>query len=169
MLPNIRKILYATDMGPGSAQAFRYAFSMARQYGAEITLLHVVEPLSPFGQSLVELHISHSAAEALHLQARERLKDDLVRRLAAFCEEESPEIPSEEHPVRTILVEEGQPAETILAQARALGADLIVMGTHHHSLVREALMGTTAQKVLHSSEIPVLLSRIASSDRAKAA
>ena len=46
MLPEIRRILYATDLGPNSIYAFGYAARLAKETGAEIHLLHVVQSLS---------------------------------------------------------------------------------------------------------------------------
>jgi nucleotide-binding universal stress UspA family protein len=156
--PKIKKILYATDLSDGSSHVFRYALSQARHYQAKISILHVVEPLSPFAQSLVELHVSHQASEAQHAAVRQQLLDQLKKRLHAFCETEA--CAAEENLVAEIQVLEGQPAATIIKQAVDCQADLIVMGTHQHSAVGQALLGTTAHKVLHSCPAPTLLVRI---------
>ncbi|WP_020677205.1 universal stress protein [Geopsychrobacter electrodiphilus] len=158
MLPEIKNILYATDLSSGSTHVFRYALSLARRYQAQVSILHVVEPLTTFGQSLVELHISHQVSENLHAEIRTQLLDKLKERLRSFCEQEA--CATEENLVADILVLEGRPAATIIEQARVIQADIIVMGTHQHSAVGEALLGTTAHKVLHSSALPTLLIRI---------
>lgn len=158
MLPEIKSILYATDMGPGSSHVFRYALSLANRYQAKVTILHAVEPLSPFAQSLVELHVSHQASEQQHAQIRSQLIQDLKARLHQFCEQEA--CLAEEDLVADIHVVEGDPAQTIIKEATALDSDMIVMGTHRHSAVGEALLGTTAHKVLHSCALPTLLVRI---------
>ena len=158
MLPQIKKILYATDLSDGSSHVFRYALSQARHYKAQVSILHVVEPLSPFAQSLVELHVSHQASEAQHVEIRSQLLNKLKERLHAFCEAEA--CVAEENLVADIQILEGQPAQTIIKQAAAIGADMIVMGTHQHSAIGEALLGTTAHKVLHNSTLPTLLIRI---------
>ncbi|HEY5673107.1 MAG TPA: universal stress protein [Malonomonas sp.] len=158
MLPEIKKILYATDFSSGSSHVFRYALSLASRYQAQVSILHVVEPLSPFAQSLVELHISHQASETQHADNRKQLLNNLKERLHTFCENEA--CVAEENLVADIQVLEGLPAPTIIKQATACQADLIVMGTHQHSAVGEALLGTTAHKVLHSCALPTLLVRI---------
>lgn len=160
MLPKIKKILYATDLGAGSSQVFRYAVSLARQYGARIDIVKAAEPLSPFGQSLVELHISHDQSEEMQRQARLKVKKDIQQRLHDFCDRELSVAADGEDLLDNVYVIEGQPFEVIIEKAREVEADVIVMGSHRHSVVGEALLGTTAQKVLHSSEIPVLLVRI---------
>lgn len=158
MLPDIKKILYATDLSDGSSHVFRYALSLARRYQAQVNILHVVEPLSTFGQSLVELHISHHASENLHTEIRAQLLEKIKQNLHSFCEAEA--CVAEEDLVASIDVIEGQVAATILKQATEIKADMVVMGTHQHSAVGEALLGTTAHKVLHNCALPTLLVRI---------
>ncbi len=70
MLPKIKTILYATGLGPAAPYVFRYALSLARQHEARIIAVHGMEPLSTFGQSLVEQYISHEQSEEMHQQAR---------------------------------------------------------------------------------------------------
>lgn len=160
MLPQIKNILYATDLGPGAPYVFRYALSIARQHDAKITILHAVEPLGTFGQSLVELHISHAQSEQMHQQARAQITKTLEGSLERLCMQEAEQAPGGRQLVESILVRDGQSSATILDQARKSTADLIVMGTHRHTALGEALLGTTASKVLHGSEIPVLLVRV---------
>lgn len=157
MLPKIKKIIYATGLGPAAPYVFRYAMSVARQYGAEIVAVHGMEPLTPFAQSLVELHISHEDAEALHQQARETVKEKLRERIRRLCEKENG---GKECGVSEIRIVEGQPSQVVLAAAAEVGADLIVMGSHRHTVLGDAMLGTTTHKVLHSSAIPVLVVRI---------
>ena len=85
MLPEIKTILYATDLGPGAHQVFRHALGLAQQYDARIVIVKAAEPLSTFGQSLVELHVSHADSEQRHRDAREQVKQEIVERLHAFC------------------------------------------------------------------------------------
>ena len=47
MLPDINKILYATDLSKNSAHAFRYAVYFAKKFDAEIIILHIIEGASP--------------------------------------------------------------------------------------------------------------------------
>ena len=58
---------------------------------------------------------------------------------------------------RTLVIEDPDPARLIVAQAKDEGAELIAMATHDHSGVSRLLLGSTAEKVLHSTSIPVLL------------
>lgn len=158
MLPEIKTILYATDLGPGAPYVFRYALSLAQKHQAQVTVLKAMEPLSTFGQSLVELHISQSNSEQMHAEARAQVKAQIKERLHDFCVKE--DSVSEENLVADIHVVEGKPAEVILAEARSINADLIVIGSHGHSALGDALLGHTANKLTHRSEIPLMLIRI---------
>ncbi len=160
MLPKIDTILYATGLGAGAPYVFRYALGLAQKHGARIVIVHAMEPLSPFGQSLVELHVTHEKSEEMHRDARAKVKQDIVKRLELLCEKELCSDPEGRNRVADIRVVEGQPAQVVLQEATGARADLIVMGTHRHTRVGEALLGTTAHKVLHSSTTPVLLVRI---------
>lgn len=167
MLPKIQTILYATGLGAGASHVFRYALSLAQQCQAKIAVVHAMEPLSAFGQSLVELHISHEKSEEMHREARRKVREDIEKRLEEFCAQELCNDPQGRSRVCEIQVVEGQPAQVILAEAKKHGADLIVMGTHRHTVVGETLLGTTTRKVLHKSEIPVLAVRIPEGYREK--
>lgn len=157
MLPKVIKILYGTGLGAGAPYVCRYALSVAREYGATITAVHAVEPLSPFGQSLVELHVPHSSSEKMHSEARNKVRSDLEARLSELVRQETGNTGTDTSLVEAVKVIEGQPSQVILDEARAIGADLIILGSHRHSAIGDALLGHTANKVSHRSEIPVLL------------
>jgi nucleotide-binding universal stress UspA family protein len=53
MIPEIKKILYTTDLSPNARFAFGYAASLANRYDAGITILHVLAEISPTTDSLV--------------------------------------------------------------------------------------------------------------------
>ncbi|PLX78264.1 MAG: hypothetical protein C0616_15155 [Desulfuromonas sp.] len=159
MLPKIEKILYASALGAGAPCVCRYALSVARQCQARVTVLHVIEPLSTFGQSLVELHISHADSEAQHAEARSQVKINLEQELHELIRQETVE-GEYDRLIEGVKVVEGQPAEQILLGAEKAGADLIIVGSHRHSAIGDALLGHTASKVTHRSKIPVLLAPI---------
>ena len=142
-MPSITRILVPVDFSPPSEGATRYAHSIARQIGCELTLLHVLEPVefaySPIGippERLNELMAGKSNAAQVEL---DRL---LVGEPDAGA-------------VKRLLVK-GDPAEQILLCAKLQRADLIVMPTHGFDPVRRFLLGSVSSKVLHGAEIPVL-------------
>lgn len=160
MLPEIKQILYATDLDDSAPKVFRYALRLAQQQRAEITILHAQEPLSPFAQSLVELHITHDQSESMHEEARHKASSMIEQRLNDLCEAEHCTDQDGRKLVSDISIVEGQPAEEIIKKASDIGADLIVIGSHRYSALGEALLGSTANKVLHRSETPVLVVKV---------
>lgn len=160
MLPKIQTILYATGLGSGAPYIFRYAVALALQHQASIVAVHAVEPLTTFGQSLVEQYISHEQSEEMHRQARESFKVKLAARIENLLAEECNSTPECRKLVRDIRIVDGYSAQVILAAAKDSAADLIVMGARRHSTIGEVMLGGTTRKVLHSAIQPVLVVRV---------
>jgi len=160
MLPEIKTILYATGIGPAAPYVFRYALSLARRHEARIIAVHGMEPLTTFGQSLVEQYISHDESEQLHKKARQSVRESLQERIERICTQECNSQAQCGNLVSEIRILEGQPAQVVVDAAAEIGADLIVMGSHRHTVLGDALLGTTTHRVLHSSTVPVLVVRI---------
>ncbi len=160
MLPVIKTILYATGLGPGAPYVFRYALTLARQHQAKIVIVHGIEPLSTFGQSLVELYISHDNSEEMHRKARESVKAGMNEKLAQLCAAECPDASECQLLVSSIRVVDAPPAQVIADVAKECAADVIVMGAQNHTLVGEVMLGSTTRKVLHSADQPVLVVKV---------
>lgn len=157
MLPNLEKILYTTDLGKNTRIVFRYAIRLAQQFQAQITLLHVLEPLGSYGNALLETYLPKETIEKLHQKGIAELRTTLLKRLDDFCRDELQLSPAESHLIADTQVVYGAPAQQIVKQAQMIPADLIVMGTHSYSTLNEMLIGSTARKVTQLSPIPVLI------------
>jgi nucleotide-binding universal stress UspA family protein len=81
-------------------------------------------------------------------------------RLAHYFRHEEPDEGRYAQYIENIYVCAGAPVTAILDHARKGGYDLIVMGTHGHGFLYSAVIGSNAQKMVHESEIPVLVVRI---------
>jgi nucleotide-binding universal stress UspA family protein len=92
--------------------------------------------------------------EELELQESEEMKQDREY-LAALSEE----LRAEGYEVTAVLAM-GDPATEIIKLARAQPVDLIAMTTHGHRLISDLLYGSTADKVRHQVDIPVLLLKV---------
>lgn len=160
MLPKIKTILYATGIGPRAPYVFRYALALARQHGATIVAVHGMEPLSDFGQSLIEQYISHEDSEEMHRKARETVRTRLADRIRQLCTKECEGATECENVVTSIKIVEGQPAQVIIDTANECAADLIVMGSQRHTLIGEVMLGSTTRRVLHSASQPVLVVKV---------
>jgi nucleotide-binding universal stress UspA family protein len=163
----VKKILFATDLSESARYAFAYAISLANCYGAGLVILHVLTEMPSLDAS-IGYHIGESEwkkIKAARMQeARQKLigkkRDDLAIRdaLAKFCENAQECLANRDVRDETI-VERGDPANHILYYAAAKRCDLIVMGRHGHGGIAEAVMGSTAKRVLKKSNIPVLVVR----------
>ena len=148
-MPLYHHILVAVDGSADAAAAQRHAAALARDQNARLTLLTVTPPL----------HATEGVAGAAPQDARE-LHAKILREAAA-------ELPDDVGV--TTRLERGEAGEAILAVAAAERYDLIVMGSHGHSRVHRALLGSVSVHVLKTSPTPVLMLRGAAPVRPSAA
>ncbi len=157
MLALIQKILYATDLGANAPTVFNYAVSLARSFQAEIHLLHAIEPLGATGRTLMRSAVPEKQLDELERQGLAKVRKEIHRRLTEFAKRELGTADERATLVSKIVIAEGQADTVIIEQAKQIGADLIVMGTHSQSPLDRVLLGSVARKVTHLSPIPVLL------------
>ena len=158
MIPEIKKILYATDLSKNSSYAFLYAVEMARQNDAKIIILHALEPLRPMPWANAEAGLDEKQLEkgAKHEQKVE-LKE-IKKQVEEFCERMGAYMGSScLELVSKILVPQGYPVEEILEIANEEGCDVIVLGTHGKGFLKQAFLGNVAVKVLERSRKPVFI------------
>ena len=150
MIPQIKKILYATDLSKNSAYAFYFAVDMAKKHDAEIVILHTLEPLpaSAFG----------TATEKAEHSQHEISMEVVRNRIRKFCEkvEEKNSIACVTL-VTKILVQVGYPPEEILKAAEEEGCDMIVLGSHGKGFLRQTFLGSVSGSVLARARKPVLI------------
>ena len=163
----IKKILYATDLSETAVHAFSYAVSLANLYSASITMLHVLAefPGEKFITNMIDTETWKQIKERHYDEVRDKLigkrRDGMALRevLKAFSEG-AKAVSAEPFDTDEILVKTGTPAEVILDTARERECDLIVLGTHGHGAITDALIGSTAKRVVRGSTIPVLVVRL---------
>jgi nucleotide-binding universal stress UspA family protein len=148
MIPQIKKILYATDLSKNSEYAFYYAVDMAKRHDAEIVIVHAVEPIP-------ETAFGTRTDKALHDQ--QKISVEVIRnRLQKFCEKvEEKNSLACVHLVTNVVVEVGYPAEEILKAADGEGCDLIVLGSHGKGFLKHAFLGCVTRSVLERTRKPV--------------
>ncbi len=157
MIPQIRKILYATDLTKNSVYAYRYAVEMAEKYDAEIVLLHVIEPIPPQVKHYISIYVDESKWEEKIRSEQEITIDQIKKRLQEFCKKESQDDPRCLLLVSKILVQPGHPVDEILKAADEEACEVIVLGTHGKGFLKHAFLGSVARSVLDRSRIPVFI------------
>lgn len=141
----IRHILVALDFNPISEHALDYAVDLAEKIGARVTVIHVYSLAVLMALDGEYLPTADSAA---HKAADAQKQLDAT--LATFA--------GRKVEIQGVL-RVGEAAEEVCAQAKELGADLVVVGTHGRGVIGRALLGSVAQSVLHASPVPVLTVR----------
>jgi nucleotide-binding universal stress UspA family protein len=140
----LKKILVPTDFSDHSDQALRWGASLAEKYGAQMLLLHVIPP------AIEEVSTQGSASEEIIMPLETRVEAQLFEIARTNLHDN---IPVE------VKIAVGKPAEELLRVARQEAVDLIVMGTHGHTGLAHALLGSTAETVLRTAPCPVFTVR----------
>ena len=124
----IRHLLCPVDLSEPSAQALRYAVALGSVLGSDLTVLYV-----------------HAAGA--HRPPKQS-PDVTLEAFAAEVVGVSPSVP--------MLQRAGDPVTEILDTALAVGADIIVMGTHGRTGLQRLLLGSVTERVIRRSAVPVL-------------
>lgn len=150
MIPQIKKILYATDLSKNSSYAFLYAIDMAKRYDAKIIILHAIEPIPPYAEF-------YTGITDKTKQQEENI--DLIRKhINEFCKKAENQIgPPCVELVSKILAPVGHPPEEILNAADKEGCDVIVLGTHGKGFLAHTFLGSVSSSVLHRTRKPVFI------------
>ena len=164
MIPEIKKILYTTDLSQNARHAFSYAASIANRYSAGVTILHVLEDVSPTTSSLVINMLGEKEWSELRNRNEKEVLDKIQTRLTQFCDEVQAELPSCPFITDNIMVKIGNPVDEILEEVEDKGYDMVVMGAHGHSALANALMGSTSRRVVRRCKTPVLVVRLPDDD-----
>ena len=134
-----RHILVALDGSADSRTALRHAVTLARDQNAKLTVLTVVpHKATPVGPGVAPPPETDESHNEIIKQALEEIPKDVGV---------------------TTRLEHGEIADTLLKAVKGDDYDLLVMGSHGHSRVHRALLGSVSEKVLHKAAVPVLMLR----------
>ena len=144
------------------------AVSLANQYGAGITILHVLAefPGEDFITNMINTDTWEEIKNRHYAEARDQLigkkRDHRALRevLEAFSEEAQTSEDEQTFVTDEVLIKNGTPAEVIVETARDQNCDLIVVGTHGHGTFADVFVGSTAKWIIKHSPIPVLVIRL---------
>jgi nucleotide-binding universal stress UspA family protein len=143
----VNKILCPTDFSQPSYEALKIAVEVAKHFGAELWVMHVVPPVPPpasvtdttfapnFDLPLYQQELAASSEKAL----KDLLEQKVPQEVGA-------------HPVMAT----GDPAREIIRAAEEQTVDLIVIATHGHTGWGRLLFGSVAEKVVRLAPCPVL-------------
>jgi len=136
-----RKILVALENSRTDEAILAHIEPLARLMGSELLLVHVADGW--VARNLNQLNLAESR----------EMRDD-----RAYLERVRSRFVDGGIPAQAVLLT-GEPADAIVRLAQETGADLIAMSTHGHRFLGDLIYGSTASRVRHTVQIPVLLLR----------
>jgi nucleotide-binding universal stress UspA family protein len=146
---SFKKILVPVDFGESSKQALEVAIGLAKQFGAELTLVHTWE-IPVYGYGAMEF----SAMDMLT-----PIQSAATEQLDALVAEVKRQLPD----VKGVLAR-GVAWREVLSVVEQTKPDLVVMGTHGRRGVGRAILGSVAEKIVRMSPVPVLTVRSKTAD-----
>jgi len=146
-MKKIRRILHPTDFSRASGAAFTEAVALAKANRAELLLVHVLLPPTPF---IADGYVPPRTYADLEAAARRGAQRQLAKLLAKAKQAKAR--------VKAVLLE-GVPYSQIPRVARRKRADLIVMGTHGRTGLPKFFLGSVAERVIPLAPCPVMTVR----------
>ena len=140
-------ILFATDFSESSDFAFSRALALAKKFEARLLIVHVInEPVDLRG-----FYVPHISFDKLE----EEIEEGARKMMEKFCRTHIADYANYES-----FIIPGIPYDEVIKKAVAESADLIVLGTHGRTGLDHVLFGSTAEKVVRKSPIPVMTIRV---------
>jgi nucleotide-binding universal stress UspA family protein len=149
-----RRIVVPMDFSGYARQALTCAVPLARRHHAKISLVHVVRPTAALRTSPDGSITLPGNPERLLSAAQSHL-EELAARL----------VPAESR--GQMIVREGYPAQEVIATARSLKSDLIVLSNTGRSGLSRVVLGSTAEQIVRHAHCPVLTVRRRMDESAK--
>lgn len=142
----IERILIPVDFSEYSKMALDYSIEFSKKFNSELILIYVIEPIvypSDFGLGQIPIN-----------QVDFEIQSKAESELKKLVEEK---VPSELK--ASYVVKTGKPFLEIISAAKEYDCDLIIIATHGHTGIEHILFGSTAEKVVRKSPVPVLTVR----------
>lgn len=142
----VSKILVPIDFSDYSKMALDYAVEFAKKFNSQLFLIYVIEPIvypSDFGLGQVPI-------SSIDMEIQSRAEDEMQKLI-------NEKVPKETKV--SWIVRVGKPFIEIINEAKEKDCDLIIIATHGHTGIEHILFGSTAEKVVRKSPIPVLVVR----------
>jgi nucleotide-binding universal stress UspA family protein len=153
----IRSMLYATDLGLYAPYVLQHALALAKTFKADLHVVHVVEPMGLFAESVLQSYLAEDVLRELHNEGINTVIEGIESKVLDSFRDELGEDNQDLELIRSVRVVQGDPSNVILEQAQRLEVDLLVVGSHSHGAQGDTPIGRTAARVLQLSEVPVYM------------
>lgn len=143
----MKKILAAIDFSNSTTGVVDTAVELAKAFGAELHLLHVIEPeptYTAYGFTPDEFPAIHTFHQDTRVRAQKTLDAAAARVATAGFK-----------PVTHLG--DGSPLHILAEAVETIGADLVVLGSHGHGVVASLLLGSVAEGMVRKSIVPTLV------------
>jgi universal stress protein A len=144
---SLKRILVPVDFSPLSRKAVDYVIRFAKEFQAELSLVHVLEPEIPPTYDGYMIPAATSDSNGAATNERNQFKT-LVNSVRAAGVEKVDS-----------MIRRGPASHEIVDVARDLEVDLIVIATHGHTGWKHFCIGSTAERVVRAAPCPVLVVR----------
>jgi nucleotide-binding universal stress UspA family protein len=134
------QILVATDGSDNAQRANRQALDLARQYGAELHAVYVIETRTGYDNAIVDPEV-----------VRQNLREEGEEALTDIENQSDADVSV------VTAIREGIPHEELLTYVEDRGIDLVVMGAKGRSAFKTILLGSTTEALLRADQVPVLV------------
>lgn len=138
------KLLAAVDLSKASGYVIEAVHRVALATDAEVYVLHTILPLPGIAGPEFNPVTEHQELSERYLDERDQLNELVIQLVEANVN-------------ASALMAQGDPVKTILRQAERLDVELIVVGSHGHGMMFDALVGSISAGILRKSTIPVLV------------
>jgi nucleotide-binding universal stress UspA family protein len=140
----LKKILFPTDFSDPSNEALQYALSFAKEYGAKLVVLHVInEKVFAEGLNLPRVISLEELGAEMEAEAKRQLKTLIPKEQGEGLEREN-------------VIIKGNPFLEIIRYAKDEDVDLIIIGTHGRTGFEHIIFSSTAARVIRKAPCPVL-------------
>jgi nucleotide-binding universal stress UspA family protein len=154
LIPEVKKILYGTDLSKNAARAFPYAVAYAKRFDAKIVIMHTIEPLP----QIARFGGYKEDEETYYRTMKEETALEMNTRLKRYFEKVDPYLGSAcSDLVSNILIRVGHPVEEILKLADEEDCDLIILGSHGKGRLTQTFLGSVSRSVIERSHKPVVV------------
>ncbi len=152
----IKKIAFATDLGVLGPYVLCHALEISKQFSAKVDVIHVIEPMGVFAESILDTYLPAKDLEMLRKQGMQDVMVTIKERVVATMTSEFASNDDESY-LGEVSVIRGQAADTILHYVDDKDIDLLVMGTLGESGEMTQGLGSVSSKILQRSSVPVLM------------
>jgi nucleotide-binding universal stress UspA family protein len=144
---SIRRILVPVDMSGTSEHALVYAAEFAEKMGAQLSILYVVsEPAAVLPDMMMPVPVATADLDDLTAAGKQSLAELIASKNLGRL-----------NPTAEVRI--GEAGAEIVAAAKELSADLLVVGTHGRTGLKHLLLGSVAEHVVRHAPCPVLTVR----------